>query len=90
MSGYSDEDLAGKACWTAGRDADGNLQSIGLNIMSYQYCADHSKDRFFDISGDICAGTPDLDGDGLTDGDKGSCHYAMYDLNNDYDGRNTE
>ena len=54
--------------------------------MSEEYCAAHSKDRFYRVIGDICAGTPDLDGDGLTDGDKGQCHDALYDFQNDYDG----
>ena len=54
--------------------------------MSEEYCAAHSKDRFYRVIGDICAGTPDLDGDGLTDGDKGQCHYALYDLQNDFGG----
>ena len=56
----------GAACWNAGWGTDvidgsfsDTMQSIGINLMSREYCTDHS---FWDIEeGYICAGLPPND-----------------------------
>ena len=45
------------------------LKSVGINVMSQEYCLTHAG--FSLQSDDICAGIPDLNGDGGTDGGKG-------------------
>ena len=50
------------------------LQSVGVNIFSYDYCIDHTFYWPHQVMGDeFCAGLPDSDGDGMTDEGKDSC-----------------
>jgi len=69
----------GKACWVAGWGtlASGGqspdlLQSVGVNILGQDYCAANSLNSPLKPD-DICAGNPDLDGNGLTDRGIDSC-----------------
>ena len=69
----------GKACWVAGwgtLQAGGSspdlLQSVGVNILSQDYCAANSNNGAL-LPDDICAGNPDKDGNGLTDEGIDSC-----------------
>ena len=52
------------------------LNSVGLNIMPWDHCEAMSSYQFFQFSKNVefCAGTPDKDGDGLTDSGAGTCH----------------
>ena len=71
--------VSGDACWVAGwgtTSQGGNtpskLQSVGVNLFSQDYCA--ANTLYSDVMEDeICAGLPDSDGNGLTDGGKDSC-----------------
>ena len=71
----------GDNCWVAGwgtTESGGNipdrLMSTGVGIMSDQWCIDNSHYTENDIHSDeICAGMPDMDGNGLTDGQTDSC-----------------
>jgi len=75
----------GDACWVSGwgttkQGGGGNvsqkMQSVGVNLFSNQYCNDHAQDNFkgATVPGlEICAGTPDNDGNGFTDPGKDSC-----------------
>ena len=74
----------GAACWNAGwgtAEIDGiysdELQSIGVNLMSREYCTDHS---FWEVEEDyMCAGLPPNDSTPMTGwkhvtaGGKGTC-----------------
>jgi len=69
----------GKACWVAGwgtLSSGGSspdlLQSVGVNIMDHDYCLANSNNSP-PMPDDICAGMPDIDGDGTTDGGVDSC-----------------
>jgi len=70
---------AGQACWVAGwgrenaNDAQGStsLNSAGVNIFSHTYCT--TKTSYFPLPDDICAGIPDENNDGSSDGGKDSC-----------------
>jgi len=69
----------GKACWVAGwgtLSSGGSspdlLQSVGVNILGHDYCAANSNNGAL-MPDDICAGAPDNDGNGLTDGGVDSC-----------------
>jgi len=69
----------GKACWVAGwgtLESNGNspdlLQSVGVNIMDHAYCQANSNNGLL-MPDDICAGMPDTDNSGLTDGGIDSC-----------------
>jgi len=69
----------GKACWVAGWGAlsfGGSspdlLQSVGVNIMDHAYCLANSNNSP-PLPDDICAGMPDNDGNGMTDGGVDSC-----------------
>ena len=70
----------GDACWVAGwgtltegGSTPSKLQSVGVNLFSYQYCADYTEYGAAINPDEICAGLPDMDGDGMTDGGKDSC-----------------
>merc|ERR1712048_803282 len=71
----------GKNCWIAGWGAlefegstPNELQESGINIMSKNYCHANSYLREQHVMLDeICAGLPDLDGDGFTDGGVDAC-----------------
>ena len=79
----------GAACWVAGwgnAEIDGvysnQLQSIGLNLMSRDYCTDHS---FWDIDeGYMCAGLPPNNSTPMTGwkhvtaGGKGICQAWVF------------
>ncbi|CAG5110207.1 Oidioi.mRNA.OKI2018_I69.chr2.g4632.t1.cds [Oikopleura dioica] len=69
----------GKACWVAGWGALSSggsspnlLQSVGVNILGQEYCSANSNNGAL-LPDDICAGLPDLDGNGLTDPGVDSC-----------------
>ncbi|CBY11089.1 unnamed protein product [Oikopleura dioica] len=69
----------GKACWVAGwgtLSSGGNspdlLQSVGVNILGQDYCQAKSNNGAL-LPDDICAGSPDVDGNGLTDAGIDSC-----------------
>lgn len=69
----------GKACWVAGwgnlSSGGGSpdlLQSVGVNILGQDYCEANSLNGNL-LPDDICAGKPDLDGNGLTDPGVDSC-----------------
>ena len=72
--------LGVEACWTAGwgelsyggRTPD-ELHSVGLNIFSKYYCYRYSFPMPF-FEDDICAGSPDKDGNGLVDAGRDTCH----------------
>ena len=74
------EVVGGEACWVAGWGLTSfdnyygstELLSTGINILSHQYCKDNSFQSVLSPD-DICAGVPDNDGDGQTDGGKDSC-----------------
>ena len=74
----------GKACFASGWGQTEDpltlpdiLQEVSVNIMSHGYCGDHmlfAWDINHVIEGrEFCAGIPDENGDGLTDGGKDSC-----------------
>ena len=70
----------GDACWVAGwgtltenGSMPNKLQSVGVNLFSSDYCADYTEYGASINPDEICAGLPDMDGDGLTDGGKDSC-----------------
>lgn len=70
----------GEACWTAGwgtltsaGTTPNKLQSVGVNIMSDDYCSEKSKGGFNIASDEMCAGLPDADNNGLTDAGKDAC-----------------
>ena len=68
----------GSACWVGGwgrqkanlqTDMADILRSVGVNIMSDQYCDDNSfSNNPSRHEAEFCAGLPDCDGDGKTDG----------------------
>ena len=74
----------GAACWNAGWGShevggvfSNELQSVGLNLMSQEYCTDHS---FWNVKdGYLCAGLPPNDSTPMTGwkhvtaGGKGTC-----------------
>ena len=44
------------------------------NLISHEYCTTKSDyGTFIMADSEICAGVPDLNGDGLTDGGKDAC-----------------
>lgn len=75
----------GEACWVSGwgtttegggGSVSQQMQSVGVNLFSHAYCNSHVSDQFKGATMEgleICAGTPDKDGDGLTDNGKDSC-----------------
>ena len=71
----------GDACWTAGWGTTSSngpvsdkLLSQGVNIMSDTYCDTHSQnDIQLSGSDELCAGLPDIDGNGLTDAGADAC-----------------
>ncbi|CAG5109820.1 Oidioi.mRNA.OKI2018_I69.chr2.g4304.t1.cds [Oikopleura dioica] len=77
----------GEACWTAGwgltspggTTGSDELVSVGVNIMSQEYCTNKS---YYGkilrlVADDICVGVPDLNGDNITDGGKSPCQALM-------------
>ena len=70
----------GDACWVAGWGSTGGansnvLISLGINIMSEEYCTEHSAFNTGDVTAtEICAGLPDSDENGQTDGGSGVCN----------------
>merc|ERR1712130_282138 len=75
----SAEVVGGECCHIAGwgtTEYQGNLagilQSASVNIFSQEYCIEHTQSNFL-FPDDICAGIPDCDGDGETDGGQDSC-----------------
>jgi len=68
----------GSACWIAGwgKNESGvlsdDLLQAGINIMDQEYCIANSGYDSLEED-DICAGIPDFDGDGNTDGGVDSC-----------------
>lgn len=75
--------LGGEACWIAGwglnqyGDASpvwrADLYSVGVNILSQQYCIEKSDSVVSLQPDDICIGAPDTTGNNLMDGGIGSC-----------------
>ena len=50
------------------------LTEVGVNIFSHDYCVNNSiYGNFIVEEAEICAGVPDRNGDGLTDGGKDAC-----------------
>ena len=49
------------------------LQSAGVNLMSEEYCLAHSTEGFAIESDEMCAGIPDMNANGFTDGGVDSC-----------------
>ena len=54
------------------------MKEVGVNLMSHKYCEDHTNYikpgiGYYIQADEICAGSLDFDGDGLTDGKKDSC-----------------
>ena len=71
----------GDACWvsgwgtlSSGGSSPNIQQSVGVNIFSDDYCNANSMNDFaLSGSDELCAGTPDCNGNDLTDGGKDSC-----------------
>ena len=71
----------GDACWVAGWGATSSggavsdiLQSVGVNIMSNDYCLANSASDLSTLQADeVCAGAPDTNGNNLIDGGVDSC-----------------
>ena len=71
----------GDACWVAGWGATSSggagsdiLQSVGVNIMSNDYCLANSTSDLSTLQADeVCAGAPDTNGNNLIDGGVDSC-----------------
>jgi len=71
----------GDACWVAGWGTTSSggsqpniLQSVGVNIMSDDYCNANTSPGFaLSGSDELCAGLPDCNGNNLTDEGKDSC-----------------
>ena len=70
----------GDACWvagwgtlTAGGSSPEILQSVGVNIFSDAYCQSNTFYGNQIQSDEMCAGLPDVDGNGKTDAGKDSC-----------------
>ena len=70
---------AGSACWLAGWGSTSyggslanDLQSVGVNIFGTDYCIEKGYKTELEED-DICAGVPDLDDDGDSDGGKDAC-----------------
>jgi len=69
----------GEACWVAGwgqtifgGSSSSELLSVGVNYMSQEYCVDKTWYNSL-LPDDICAGIPDLDGNGFIDGGSDVC-----------------
>ena len=70
----------GAACWVAGwgstffgSPVNPNLHSVGVNVFSNEYCV--AKSIYFWLQADdICAYTPDIDGNGKVDGGAAACN----------------
>ena len=69
----------GAACWLAGwgrlsssGSLSNELQSVGVNILGPEYCIEKGYKSELEED-DVCAGVPDLDGDGNSDGGKDAC-----------------
>ena len=76
--------VPGDWCWVAGwgktekGSLSATLKEAGLNLMSHQYCEKYSNYikpgvGFYIQHDEICVGTPDLNGDGLTDEGRDTC-----------------
>jgi len=71
----------GKHCWVAGwgtTSSGGNvsnkLRDVGVNIFDKKSCiASGYSANEIDFTTELCAGVPDLNGDGQTDGGKDAC-----------------
>ena len=79
----------GEACWIAGWGQLGSstysrlpdvLQEAGVNILGLDYCREHVKTDLLHYEGyqnlqkgEICAGKPDLNDDGVLDGGVDTC-----------------
>jgi len=75
----------GEACWVSGwgtttegggGSVSQDMQSVGVNLFSHEYCNDKVNPDFVGATMEgleICAGTPDRDGNGLIDNGKDSC-----------------
>lgn len=72
----------GRACWTAGWGAtayqspnSAELNAVGVNILSWEHCKAISSYWTFQFTenAEFCAGLPDSDGDGQSDGGQGAC-----------------
>ena len=64
--------MAGWGTLASGGQSPDLLQSVGVNILGQDYCAAKSLNSPLKPD-DICAGKPDLDGNGLTDPGIDSC-----------------
>ena len=54
------------------------LTKVGVNIFSHNYCVNNSiYGNFIVEEAEICAGVPDRNGDGLTDGGKDACQGGV-------------
>ena len=72
----------GEACFVSGwgnRDGNGDdfpngLHEVGVNLFDHAYCNTYVN-SYFDTVADLelCAGTPDLNGNGLVDAGRDSC-----------------
>ena len=51
------------------------LNAVAVNVLSHQYCLDHTNDNHPAIvpGAELCAAVPDLDNDNLLDGGKDAC-----------------
>ena len=71
----------GKHCWVAGwgtTSSGGNtsnkLRDVGVNIFDEESCVLSGYNaNEIDFETELCAGVPDLNGDGVTDGGKDAC-----------------
>ena len=70
----------GRHCWTAGwgTNREGGqttflLNSVGINLFSHEYCMRKSTYTNIIEKSEICAGKPDDNNDGHTDGGKDAC-----------------
>ena len=78
----NEETPHGKACFVSGWGTTSSggsvsryLQAVSVNVLSHQYCIDHSPLGPHNIikNRELCAAIPDHDGDGLLDGGHDSC-----------------
>merc|ERR1711990_87533 len=72
----------GEACWVsgwgnrsgAGSDFPNALHEVGINLFSHEYCNTYVNSWMSTIADvELCAGTPDLDGNCLNDPGKDAC-----------------
>ena len=77
---YLQKPTHGEVCWVAGwgkTEANGSvstvLNQVAVNYMDTQWCLDNTNYNTLDAREEVCAGIPDLNQDGVTDGGKDAC-----------------